>query len=221
MIVRSPILITGVPRSRTSMVAGCFASLGAWTGQTVGPTKDNPKGFFENLRIREDIIKPYLTNKGHDRLGQINLPSIRNHVSIDEYEESPKIRNKIELILQNQEYQSNTPWIIKDAKLALIWSFWSVLYPNATWVLVRRDPKQIASSCLKTSFMRVHNSLISWESWVKNYEKRFDGLKQHCKVYEIFSQDIIDRNYNSLEATVKSVNLEWDKDKIDNFVIRN
>ena len=70
----SPIFITGVPRSGTSMTAGILAELGVFTGATVPPGVSNPKGFFENVEIRESVLKGILKASHFCPLGVKSLP---------------------------------------------------------------------------------------------------------------------------------------------------
>jgi len=51
--LESPIIILGASRSGTSLTAGIFANHGVWTGETMKGTQINPKGFFENLRMKQ------------------------------------------------------------------------------------------------------------------------------------------------------------------------
>ena len=50
---KDPILVTGLPRSGTSLTTGCLHACGAWVGNTV-------KGFYENEAIRETVVKKFL-----------------------------------------------------------------------------------------------------------------------------------------------------------------
>ena len=58
------------------MVAGILANCGVWTGRTVRGDKNNPKGFFENIFIREQVIKGMLRSSGCDPLGVTKLPPL-------------------------------------------------------------------------------------------------------------------------------------------------
>lgn len=57
----APIFITGLPRSGTSLIADCVALSGAWVGEKFGPDPYNRKGTFENVALREKLLKPHLT----------------------------------------------------------------------------------------------------------------------------------------------------------------
>ena len=201
------------------MISGCLNLSGAWVGRTVGPTPDNPKGFFENHQIREKIVKSYIHSYGFDKLGQSPLPPIQEHLGPQDYHHSAFIKTQVNEILKSEGYQGER-WLYKDAKLALIWSIWAASYPNAKWILVRRKGEQIAQSCMKTGFMRAYSTEVDWLGWVVEYERRFVALKANCLVYEIWFEDMVAGKLDTLEATIKSCGLEWDEDKIKDFIIR-
>lgn len=48
----SGVLVCGPPRTGTSMVCGLLALHGIWFGDCKPPDAANPKGYFENLRLR-------------------------------------------------------------------------------------------------------------------------------------------------------------------------
>lgn len=73
LIEKSPILITGCARSGTSMVAGVINMCGAFGGSMSGPNHNNAKGMFENARVRNNIVKPYLRQLHVDPLGQFQI----------------------------------------------------------------------------------------------------------------------------------------------------
>ena len=58
--ISPPILLTGCARSGTSLTAGIVNLCGAFGGIMSGPNRNNAKGMFENSKIRNTIIKPYL-----------------------------------------------------------------------------------------------------------------------------------------------------------------
>ena len=70
-----PIFVASLPRVRSSMVMGALAGQGVWTGKTVAPTPENPKGFFENRTIRDRYVKGILKRLNADPLGVTKLPA--------------------------------------------------------------------------------------------------------------------------------------------------
>lgn len=216
----SPILITGVPRSGTSLTAGCLNQCGAWVGRTVGANQDNPKGFFENMQIREKVVKGYLQSYGYDKMGQdLPLPPIQSSISPQDNNHAPLIRKQVEEILKSEGYRGEQ-WLFKDAKLALIWSAWAAAFPNSKWVLVRRNKNDIAESCKKTGFMRAFNTKAEWLLWVAEYEERFDALKRNCRFYELWFEDLVEGKLDYLEEMVRNIGLTWNEEKVREFIIR-
>lgn len=61
-----PILVLGSPRSGTSLTAGCLAFSGVWSGVCRPADHLNPKGYFENVRLKDmrkrGVLQP---NKVH------------------------------------------------------------------------------------------------------------------------------------------------------------
>jgi len=47
----------------------------------------------------------------------------------------------------------------KDVKLVHFWPVIAEAFPEAKWVIVWRDPKKIAASCMRTHFMKALTSL--------------------------------------------------------------
>ncbi|MHC5035113.1 MAG: sulfotransferase [Planctomycetota bacterium] len=135
MNIEPPILVVGVPRSGTSVIAGTLAACGVWTGHTIAGSPPNPKGWFENPEIKNRTNKAMLAEAGYDPLGQDPLPPEALDGPL------PDISD----ILESQGYQGG-PWLFKDPKTLLCWRAWDRAFPRATWVLaVRRVPEIYAS----------------------------------------------------------------------------
>lgn len=63
-----PIVVLGTPRSGTSLVSGLLHAHGVWVG-TCRPADDiNPRGFFENIALRELRLKRRLTRDAVSRV---------------------------------------------------------------------------------------------------------------------------------------------------------
>ncbi len=151
--LNSPFLITGAPRSGTSVTAGVVHICGAWGGLMAGPNKFNPKGYYENLEMSE-LIRSFLRQRALDPLGQWPLP--RTQPIVDEISAGSaltRMRTRIRTILLDQGYTPTRPWMLKQPKLLLIWPVFAALFPTARWVLVRRDSEKICDSCACAPFM--------------------------------------------------------------------
>lgn len=214
-----PVFILGLPRSGTSMVAGIVGICGAWLGYTVGAGggKENPKGFFENRKLREDIVKPILTGLGCDPLGVLKLPGLNSMPP------SPGLKKQVTDLITQEGYCADRPWAFKDAKLTLLWPMFQEAFPDASWVIVNRNIDGIVKSCMNTSFMAQHSGNPElWYAWSEQYTQRLKRLAQTVEnCYEIQSEDLIVNNYRTLQTVIERLGLRWDRPAVDNFICRD
>lgn len=211
----SPIFILGLPRSGTSMIAGSIGICGAWTGSTVpGGSPVNPKGFFEHSVIREQVTKPILAGLGCDPLGVRKLPPVALHAEI------PKLADAIRGILEKDGYKDDMPWLYKDAKLTLLWPIYKKAFPDAVWLVVRRDIEGFINSCLRTNFMKQHSQERDfWEKFAEAYLLRIEALKDSgARVLEISSPDIIGGELGELEKLVSRLGLTYREKELKEFI---
>lgn len=221
--MKAPILITGCARSGTSMVAGIINLRGAFGGKMTGPTSTNAKGMFENARIRNEIVKPYFTSIGVDKMGQYPLPNIEEMVIPTGWQ------GRVEGIMQEEGYEDG-PWMYKGAKMCLHWPVWNYAFPDAKWIIVRRKSSDIINSCLRTGFMsaftrqgnqRAVGALSAWDGWmwwVHQHEDRFREMMNaglNCKV--IWPERMVEGNYQQINEMLEWLGLEWDS-KITDFI---
>ncbi len=210
-----PILITGAARSGTSLVAGVINMCGAFGGEMRGPNPNNPKGMFENVKIIQDIVKPYLRRLKVDPLGQFPLPQV-GQLSIP-----INWRNQIERAIIEDGY-TDGPWMYKGAKMCLMWPVWNYAFPNAKWIIVRRRTGDIVESCIKTNFMRAFNMESNqravhaqgekegWIWWVNQHEKRFvEMIEAGLNVKIVWPQRMVNGDYTQIYDTMDWLGLEW------------
>jgi len=216
-----PILITGCARSGTSLTAGIISRCGAWGGEVVGSTPNNQKGQYENTAIRNKVIKPYLKSIAVDPMGQNPLPPI-DRVTWDangSMEICNRHKKEVMDILYRQGYDGKSVWFFKGAKLCLIYPIWVRMFPEAKWVLVRRDDYDICSSCLKTSFMRAFNKRNGWMVWINEHKKRFAEMKMlSIDLIEYWPFKAINGDFTGTEEMIKHLDLEYHKEEIEDFV---
>lgn len=191
----SPILITGCARSRTSMVAGVINRCGVWGGDMFLSAPGNTLGFYENKDLREKLTKPLLRSWGVDPLGVYPLPENREGFGRHIYQTALKL-------ILDQGYDGQS-WFYKGAKMAYFWKSWHEAFPNAKWVIVRRDKEEIIDSCLRTHFMNQHShERAFWERWVDETEKRLEELKKYVDYIEVWPPE-------NLQEMVSDLGLEW------------
>lgn len=215
--LNQPILVTGLPRSGTSMVAGLFDASGAWTGTTVPGNSENPKGFFEHQVLREKITKQILIQLDVDPLGVKSVPPLKPGMKVD------GIEKIITNIIKADGYGEDQPWLYKGAKLSLIWPIFDKAFPAARWIIVRRNPEEVIDSCLRTSFMKQHSTdRAFWENFVVAYEQRLELLESTLSnVMVVETNKVLAGDYDKLKAAIESCGLSFDQQVIESFVCQD
>jgi hypothetical protein len=217
MKIQAPILITGCARSGTSMTAGALYQCGAWGGETSPPNRYNKKGMYENNEIRNQVVKPFLRKFGYDPLGQFPLPNIKHLLSLPE-SLSEELRRDVLRILKRQGLQ-NQAWFYKGAKMCLMWPLWHKAFPDAQWIIVRRETEDIVSSCLRTSFMKAHKKRSGWIKWVGEHEARFEEMiANKLNVREVWPQRMIRGEFSEIQTVVNALGLNWKEKAVVDFV---
>ena len=212
-----PILITGCARSGTSMTAGIINMSGAFGGVMAGPNHNNRKGMFENNEIRQNIVKPYLKGIKCDPKGQHPLPNDSQLYCIDK-NFFAKWRVKVIEVMKSQGYEDG-PWFYKGAKACLSWYLWHNAFPQAKWVIVRRERKDIVSSCMRTGFMNSFRHPEGWENWAQFHEIRFIQMMiAGLDVMEVWPQKMIDGDFSEIKSVIEWLGLEYNKENIKEFV---
>ncbi len=212
-------LITGAARSGTSMVAGIINLCGAWGGNLSGPNKNNEKGMFENRTIVDQITKPYLTSIRCDPMGQKPLPKIEFiHKEAQKEDLVNSVRNRFHKIFQSQGYKEG-PLFYKGAKICTLWPIWAKAFPQAKWVIVRRQPLDIAGSCIHTNFMRAYADRKGWLGWVLEHEQRFEEMIEGgLHVQQVWPQQFIDGDFLEIKSVISNLGLSWNQEKVLDFV---
>ena len=214
--INKPILITGCARSGTSLTAGLIYTAGAWGGELSGPNRFNPKGMFENQKIRNQLVKPFLTSIDADPMGQHPLPDLDQITFTEEY--AGKWRNWITRTWKKQGYNDG-PVFYKGAKICLIWPLWAKAFPESKWVVVRRETEDIVNSCLRTSFMRAHQKRSGWLKWVAEHEKRFEEMADaKLNIREVWPQRLIAGDFTEIQQVINWLDLDFDLDASRSFV---
>ncbi len=213
--VESPIIVTGCPRSGTSIISGMLEICGAFAGTIPQPTKHETRGMGENRVIYEDVVKPYIQSLQADPSGQWPLMDSEKLMIPIDWE------LMISDALHKDGYMGGK-WLYKSNTAALMWKVWSYAYPSAKWVLVRRRTGDIVSSCLQTSYMKAFKNPAyrkeigaeteseAWIHWVHKYEEAFVGMLTagvNCKV--VWPERFVRNDYQQLYEVIEWVGLEW------------
>ncbi len=215
-----PIIVTGCARSGTSLVAGVLSHCGAWTGECTGETPWNKRGQFENVFIRDSLTKPFLKSIGVDPLGQEPLPCPGWNLQRHPDDLLGKWRRMVLNRMESEGYDGQRPWMFKGAKACLIWSVWAQAFPEARWIVVRREDSRIIDSCLRAPFMRKRKTREEWQQWVDHHKECFQEMDEHIGVvWEIWPDKAMDdQALGQFQTLAIGLGLKWDQARVTGFV---
>ena len=209
-MIDSPIITTGSGRSGSSMIAGVFNICGAFGGENDGSDR-----LYENKKIKNNILIPYLQSIGVDINGQYPLPSTHKLVIPTDLCESTIN------IIKSDGYKSG-PWILKGSRFCITWPIWHYAFPNAKWIIVRRRTGDIISSCIKTDFMRafknkenlkainVHTEAEGWKYMIHQYERcMFDMVNKGLNTQIMWTERLVWGDYQQLYNIIQWCGLTW------------
>jgi len=205
--LHTPIFITGIERSGSTMVAKILGMCGTF----VGPCSN----MMENLEMKQTVTEYYHQIHADPR-GQYPLPNTEELLIPSDW------KDRIEGDLKDGDWAEDQIWSFKSATIAQTWPVWNYAFPNAKWIIVRRATRDILSSCLKTGFMDayedkgiqkaigVEDEKAGWSWWVKQQEKLFVQMIEagvNCK--QIWPERMIDGDYRQMYETLQWVGLPW------------
>ena len=169
------VVVLGMHRSGTSVLTGLLSFFGGYVGaDLMKPTKDNPKGYFENNKIyllNEKILRENDTS-WHDY--NFNIKKIKKD-QFDAYVSEAKA-----IIEDELKYVKKT--LIKDPRISVLFPIWEKalleLGISIKVILAYRSPLEVAQSLLKRDDMAIEKGLMLWsryflqaERYSRNYER--------------------------------------------------
>lgn len=154
------ILILGMHRSGTSMVARLLNMMGAYfapEGISTGANQENPKGFWERRDVRtlNDML---LHSAGADwhRVSDFTLEKIPAAALAQFKMEAGKI------IL---DMDAHRPWFLKEPRFCLLAPLWLELLEVPVCVIVNRSPIEVARSLQMRNGFPIAVGLALWECY--------------------------------------------------------
>lgn len=148
------LVITGMHRSGTSLVASLFNRAGVHLGaQLLPPQSDNnPRGFFEDAAF-VDFHQALLHTRGQEIL------VTRDFILEPDAAETKHARELI-AVRANQ-----TLWGWKDPRTGLLLDFWHTLLPDARYLLVYRHPLDVTMSLARRVQVVGFDMYAGLEAW--------------------------------------------------------
>lgn len=213
-----PVLILGLPRGGSSLTAGALKECGLWLGTTVAAGPQNPKGFFEHVRLRDKVNKTILRALGTDELGIASQPEL-DKVRETEVAGFDKL---VASIIAKDGYDFNRLWGFKDTKITLLWPLWARFFPKAKWIVVDRPMEEFIASCQRTNFMSQHSMDPDyWKAVYHKFQERVEALKTEHQVMTISTPDLIAGKTDGLKEAVGWAGLNWNEVGVASFIDRD
>lgn len=164
------LIITGAPRSGTSLVSNIFQAAGVHIGdQLVAPGRGNEHGHFEDVgffQFHEALLQ---------RLGQSVFP--QTPLSLEKISPS-ETGFAINLIEQRHHHRL---WGWKDPRTVLFLNFWDRLVPQARYAFVYRHPLEVVTSILRraTDPNILANPFVGLKAWEIYNQSILDFYEDH------------------------------------------
>jgi len=179
------VLVVGMHRSGTSLVAQLVASLGmvAPTGRDRLPAdKTNPTGHWESRRLmRANDVLLFLfggTTLAPPKLSAGWQTSLRSRML------RPVARH-----LFNASFRADG-WMWKDPQICLTLPFWALMWPRQPAIVyVRRSPAAICSSLVKRDDITTEHAMAVWERYLRHLFAALGGQDIVCVDYD----DLLDQ----------------------------
>ncbi len=205
--MKQPILVTGVERSGSSLIAKVLLLAGAKGGKLTN--------MYENVGVRLALANLY-RDMGVDPSGQFPLPDP------DMVEGLLRMNHRFEVSLRKENINENDVWFLKTSRILQTWQLFHKSYPDARWIIVRRRTGDIVNSCVKTAFMRAYaDSQVlqslnleseeeGWKWWIRWHEQRIEELiKQQCQYKVIWPDRMVDGDFSQIYEMLEWIGLEW------------
>lgn len=175
--LRRVVVVLGMHRSGTSLVAGCLQRLGVDFGpRLMPPNADNPRGYFEH----KDVVNL------HDRLllaldRSWDDPSPFPRDWLLDQERLVPYREPLLSVIR-RDFPAVPLWGLKDPRLCRLLPWWETLWPETDsrplFILVRRAPQEVADSLARREGMSAAKAHLLWlrhvleaERWTRPHER--------------------------------------------------
>ena len=177
------LLVLGMHRSGTSLVARLFNVMGAYLGESAellpAHARDNPTGYWERTEL---VI-------AHDEFLE-SAGFAWDHVAYFDPAHLPQasdaaLRRTVHDVVRRLSEHGRT-WLVKDPRLSLLLPFWLDAAPLAACVVVVRDPLAVIAS-LRESHRGVYTSHFLLALWEKYYVTLLASLEGRRAAFVLYA----------------------------------
>jgi len=164
------ILVTGMHRSHTSVICNWLHDCGLpFYGNLIPASYDNPKGYFENILIR-DFHNQFLMDQNVGLYPSAPPQIVATHKQV------------VELQQIVQRVSESEVSAIKDPRISLLWeSLWEKAVTKPYYIFIVREPEQVIFSLMRRLEREVQNTTglfglylrAKWPWSKQKWKKRF------------------------------------------------
>jgi hypothetical protein len=200
-LMATTLVITGMHRSGTSMVANYLQLCGVDIGARLQPGDvGNPRGYYEDvdiLRFHQDLLAYF-------KVG--TFPTSDLEIS---REVPVEFRLRAQDILRGK---ANSPvWGWKDCRTSLFLPFWREMIPEVKFLFLFRHPVSIVDSLLRrgTDPSLVRRPGIAFQSWRLHNERILDFYRRNrSSCFLVHTNDVVRNAAAAVSALFSKLHIE-------------
>lgn len=168
-------LLCGMHRSGTSVLARCLGSVGIWLGEDddmlPAHAVDNPEGYWERRDIHDAHVA-FLAASGHDWDRLAGLQAVDPSTPA-----AGRLQERLSEVLRRTS--GHPVRAFKDPRLCLVLPVWGRVDPDFIPIVAVRHPLEIAASLLRTprGIYPTSFSLLLWEKYLLRCLKDLGGRR--------------------------------------------
>ncbi len=181
-----PVVVLGMHRSGTSLVAQLLNALGIYAGEPdelAPPDIFNPSGYWEHRKAAE-LNREILSALG---ASWINVaPADVSRLPDDQREVFLSRAKDIARSLQ-----AGGAFLVKDPRMSLLFPIWRDALPDAICIIAWREPMAVARSVATRDRLPLVASIDLWEHYTRTLLRDTEGLPRLLVSYEELLSDPI------------------------------
>jgi hypothetical protein len=162
-MAKGPVLVMGMHRSGTSLIAHLINIAGASAGNPDAlfpPSRSNRDGYWENRNF------VFFNDRLLKLLGASWIVPPKSGDLVHALLDNP------ELVIEAREliasFSSETLWFCKDPRFSVLLPFWRVLLPDAMYVISVRHPLSVSASLMRREGFPRYASLLLWQVYMES-----------------------------------------------------
>ena len=197
------VVVAGMHRSGTSLVAGLLTQLGVEMGSRLVPADvANPLGYFEDLDIVElhqRVFRERLPqgNGGHPDWGWTPTDVIQP-------EDMAAWLPTAERVVERRAATSEV-WGFKDPRTTLLLDCWDAVLPSPVYIAVYRQPSRVADSMQRLGApVFLKNPGYAWPLWTLYNRRLLAFVRRHRSRCVLMNVDALQANLEHLPVLLRN-----------------